>query len=264
MWFAFVNEDETESFRLPAACARDLLSKRNEISLPYCGESYIFAVLKSNIKIMENNSPYFERETEVMHTQGNLPHWSQASKLYFVTFRLNDSMPDYVMEKFKSYCDWRERMLELHGFVPEEMTKYEIDKRNRMMEYIDAGHGECLLKNPEVREILCHCIEKMNGHNSRVHCYVIMPNHVHLILETFDNQKASGLIGRLKSISTHMINKSLGRKGSLWQYEIYDRLIRNAEHYWRSVRYIARNSSHCLADTYTLYLNEEHKMVLGM
>lgn len=213
---------------------------------------------------MEDKNPYFEREVEVMRTQGNLPHWSQTSKLYFVTFRLHDSMPEYVMEKFRSYCAWRERMLELHGYAPEELSKYEIDKRNRMMEYLDAGHGECLLKKSEVREVLSHCIEKMNDQGCCVHCYVIMPNHVHIILETNGEKKASDLIGRLKSISAHMINRLLGRKGSLWQYEIYDRLIRNAEHYWRAVRYIVRNPNHCPVGTYTLVLNEEQRERLGI
>jgi hypothetical protein len=33
----------------------------------------------------------------------------------------------------------------------------------------------------------------------------------------------------------------LGRSGSLWQEESFDRLIRDADHYGRVVRYIAKN-----------------------
>ena len=211
-----------------------------------------------------NDNPYFEREADIVRTQGNLPHWSQTAKLYFVTFRLRDSLPEYVLERFRAYCEWRERVIELHGYVPEEKAAFEIDKHNRMMEYLDVGHGECLLRDMNARDILSDCIKQMDGRDCRVHCFVIMPNHVHMILETGDGVKVSDLVGRLKSISAHMINKSWGRKGSLWQYEIFDRLIRSAKYYWSAVRYLARNPLRCPAGTFTLVLSEEHKKSLGM
>lgn len=213
---------------------------------------------------MENSNLYFERGTEIIQTKGNLPHWSQTAKLYAVTFRLRDSLPEHVLEAYKSYKDWCEQMLQLHGYVPEQLVDFEIDERKRVMEYLDAGHGECLLRNPKVREILIRCLAYMDGRDCSVHCYVIMPNHVHLILETNGGLKVSDLVGRLKGVSANQINKLLERKGSVWQYEIYDRLIRNEKHYWNAVRYIANNPRKCPIGTFTLMLSEEQRKHLGI
>ena len=206
---------------------------------------------------MKDSHPYFNREAETFQTHGNLPHWTQDSKLYFVTFRLKDSLPASVLDKFKTYCEWRQHVLELHGYIPDEhLTNYEIDKHNRMMQYLDAGHGECLLQNPSVRCILQQCIMRLNSPSSRLHCFVIMPNHVHLIIETLNDASVTKLVGFLKSASSHNINKYLKRNGPLWQHESYDRIIRSGMHYWHAVRYIARNPMKCPVGTSTLYLPE--------
>src|SRR6185369_8549236 len=38
------------------------------------------------------SSPFFSRDAEVHKYSGWLPHWRQADKLYYVSFRLNDSV----------------------------------------------------------------------------------------------------------------------------------------------------------------------------
>ena len=213
---------------------------------------------------MKDSHPYFNREAETLQTHGNLPHWSQDAKLYFITFRLSDSMPAYVLERIQNGNEWRQQVIALHGYIPEEHSaKFEMDKHNQMMHYLDAGHGCCWLRNPAVRKILEKCISRLDNAESKVHCYVIMPNHVHIIIETTNEASATKLIGTIKSVSSHLINKYLGRKGKLWQHESYDRIIRNGLHYWRAVRYIVRNTMKCPTKSCTLYLPEELKQGLN-
>jgi hypothetical protein len=45
----------------------------------------------------------------------------------------------------------------------------------------------------------------------------------------------------VKSVSAHRINKELGRTGSVWQPDYFDRYIRDAKHYQSALRYIESN-----------------------
>ena len=67
--------------------------------------------------------------------------------------------------------------------------------------------------------------------------FVIMPNHVHLIIETSENNKIgiSRYIGLLKRMS----NKESGN--NLWQKSFYDHIIRDDDDYYYHLQYIEEN-----------------------
>jgi REP element-mobilizing transposase RayT len=44
-----------------------------------------------------------------------------------------------------------------------------------------------------------------------------------------------------KSLTSHKANKLLRRKGQFWMPDYFDRYIRNAEHFKKTVRYIENN-----------------------
>src|ERR1700759_864739 len=72
-----------------------------------------------------------------------------------------------------------------------------------------------------------------------------MPDHVHLVLTPFEDE--DGLISlpeilqEIKSVSAHRINKYLGRKGSLWQQESFDRAMREVENTLGKLEYVLGN-----------------------
>lgn len=41
--------------------------------------------------------------------------------------------------------------------------------------------------------------------------------------------------------TSRRINEALGRSGTLWQQESYDRILRDAEHLWKVLQYIGKN-----------------------
>ena len=86
-----------------------------------------------------------------------------------------------------------------------------------------------------------------------LHSYVIMPNHIHLLIEPKGQATIQQIIKTIKSVSAHKINKYINQTGSIWQKEYYDRIIRNEDHYNRVFNYIRQNPSHCLPSEYTLY-----------
>jgi len=72
-----------------------------------------------------------------------------------------------------------------------------------------------------------------NGKRYQLDAVVVMPDHVHLVLTPLEDE--DGLISlpeilqEIKSVSAHRVNKCLGRKGSLWQQESFDRAMREVE-----------------------------------
>jgi len=49
------------------------------------------------------------------------------------------------------------------------------------------------------------------------------------------------LVRSWKSFTSRRINSLMGREGSLWQRDYFDRLVRNEKHFANSLRYIRRN-----------------------
>lgn len=204
-------------------------------------------------------TPYYENTGYTEQTKGNLPHWVQDSKIYFVTFRMGDSLPPHVLQEYEDYCAYQQQVIESNGGLPEDWTQFEIEKHNRILRYLDAGYGSCVLKNPEVRKVVEQSLSYINGRQCTIHDYVIMPNHVHLLVEVKGNNHVTELIGNVKKYTARVINAMLNRSGKFWQHEIHDRIVRNERHYWYSARYIAYNPKNCLPDSYSLYLQPEHE-----
>jgi acetyl-CoA synthetase len=68
-----------------------------------------------------------------------------------------------------------------------------------------------------------------------------MPNHAHLLLRMREGHDLAGLMKRLKGVSARRINQLLGREGSVWQQDYFDRFIRDREHFLNVLQYIENN-----------------------
>jgi REP element-mobilizing transposase RayT len=110
------------------------------------------------------------------------------------------------------------------------------------------------LKNKEVRRIVSESILYFDGQRYDLDCFVIMPNHVHLLLRPLAPHKLSDIIKTMKSFSAREVNKILKREGPLWQRDYYDRLIRSAKQFSWVRSYIEKNPKNFPPDTFTLYV----------
>lgn len=73
-----------------------------------------------------------------------------------------------------------------------------------------------------------------------LHAYVIMPNHVHVLLDPY--VPLAKISGPIKGVSACDINSRLGRTGKpLWQDESFDHWIRNPAEFERIHDYIEAN-----------------------
>ena len=71
----------------------------------------------------------------------------------------------------------------------------------------------------------------------RIYAYVIMPEHVHLLVSESDKETLANAMHFLKLSFT----KTLGYKGSFWEKRYYDRNIRDADEFDEKLGYIHRN-----------------------
>jgi REP element-mobilizing transposase RayT len=170
----------------------------------------------------------------------NLPHWRKEGCIYWVTFRMGDSIPQ---EKLQAWQEEREIWIHHNPKPWSDDTKLEYNKRfgERMDEWLDAGMGSCALRNPEAREIVRTCLYRFDGERLLVHATVIMPNHVHTLLEPLANFELSQLLHGIKLKSAHDVNILLSRTGRFWQDESFDRIVREEQEYRHYLSYIAEN-----------------------
>ena len=98
---------------------------------------------------------------------------------------------------------------------------------------------------PPARSIaLKHCLFE-NGRKIELHAAVIMPTHVHLLFtpleaDTGEPFPLAEIMKGIKGVSARRINQLLGRKGTLWQDESFDRIMRAEEFQWKR-NYITAN-----------------------
>ena len=88
-------------------------------------------------------------------------------------------------------------------------------------------------------------IKRENGKRAWIHCAVVMPDHVHMLLSPrLDESERAYTIAEIlygiRGPSAHKINRLLNRSGRLWQEEYFDRLLRDGE-FNKYVDYICRN-----------------------
>lgn len=172
--------------------------------------------------------------------RGRLPHLTQPGAIYFATFRLADSVP---LEVARRWIDEKTIWLEANPppWTPEVERVYHRRFTMRLERWLDAGHGACALKQPELRgeitESLLHDDEKL----FELGDYVIMPNHVHALLRPLVVSPVSKLLGAAKGASARRINARLGTHGALWMDESFDHIVRGIDSLKKFQRYIADN-----------------------
>ena len=130
-----------------------------------------------------------------------------------------------------------------------------------MLGRIDVGRGipdAPLVELSGYGKTLKDAIEFLNNNKTEIDIsnYVIMPNHVHLIvmIESLHNgasrmpRPTNALISKLVSSIKRFTNKQAGF--NIWQRSFYDHIIRDEAEYQRIWQYIDENPSCWVEDVY--------------
>jgi REP element-mobilizing transposase RayT len=182
----------------------------------------------------------------------NLPHWQQGETWIFVTWRLADSLPAIVVEKLAAKrADW----LKNHPQPWSEQVRREYNRKFTLgfEKLLDDAHGECILTQPAHREIVSAALHHFDGSRYCLDCFVIMPNHVHVLFHPTGGHLLQDILHSWKRFTAREINKVRSKAGVLWQREYWDRLIRTEKQFQWTQNYIARNPEKLAPDTFTLW-----------
>ena len=95
------------------------------------------------------------------------------------------------------------------------------------------------LSDPHSKSIIEHQLEQTRArHRARIYAYVLMPEHVHLLM----NEPPEILVAQfLKSWKQETSKKLKGERKQFWQTRYYDRNIRGPEELHDVIHYIHRN-----------------------
>jgi REP-associated tyrosine transposase len=154
----------------------------------------------------------------------NLPHWQPEGRAIFLTWRLYGALPSAVVHGLKK---------------SKEHPGKQFAEADRQLDA--AGTGPLWLRTPEIAERVeaaIHCGASLDQY--QLHAYVVMCNHVHLLIEP--RIPLRRITGGIKGASARHANAILGRRGKpFWQSESFDHWIRNQAQFERIRAYIENN-----------------------
>jgi REP element-mobilizing transposase RayT len=182
----------------------------------------------------------FDPFREMRTHQKNLPHWEQKDATYFVTFRLADSLPQNKLDQLKAH---RNEWLACHETPLCEADKIEYDRlfSGKVDEWLDSGIGSCLLQDERCAEVVANALKYFDGDRYHLGHWVVMPNHVHVIVTPLAANQLSEILHSWKSYSANKINQLIQKTGCVWQQEYYDHIVRDKNELQHIVRYIDAN-----------------------
>jgi putative DNA methylase len=181
--------------------------------------------------------------TAGFHSRDHLPHLKKEGGTYFVTFRLAGTLPAAVVQEFKVE---REQILQHALAAKRPLTWQEQEElfrwySARVDAYLDAGHGDCFLRQPAIAKLVADALRFFHGRRYQLRAWVVMPNHAHVVVWPRPPQTLGRVLHSWKSFTSKEANKTLRRAGEFWQSESYDHLIRDDDDHMRCVAYTVHN-----------------------
>ncbi len=86
------------------------------------------------------------------------------------------------------------------------------------------------LSDSEIISVKNHVI-KGNGKFYDLFSVVVMNTHVHIILQPIKEYTLSRIMKGIKGVSANLLNYTRGTKGSIWQDESFDRILRDKKEF---------------------------------
>ncbi len=93
----------------------------------------------------------------------------------------------------------------------------------------------------EERILVLDHIKSGDGKHYLLHAAVILSDHVHLLIQPNKGLKLSVIMKGLKGASARNINHIRGTRGSVWQDESYDRIVRHHDEFMEKLNYMLMN-----------------------
>ncbi|MEO7993662.1 MAG: transposase [bacterium] len=145
-------------------------------------------------------------------------HVDDTALTQYLTFRLLDAFPP----------GW-----DAKAGLPANAKPREV--RRAYEDCLDRGHGDCLLREPQVAETMEGILRHFDGERYELYAWVVMPNHVHALAKPLPGYPLGKIVQGWKGFGAHEINRLLERTGALWQPDYFDRFIRHEKHFGAAI-----------------------------
>ena len=177
----------------------------------------------------------------------HLPHYQPSGATFHVVARLAGSLPSCILQSIRA--DQAE--LEKAQLKKGALTTARLAQERKHFAVVEsaldaAGTGPRWLAMPEIADIVRNALHHRDGKAIDLLAYTIMPNHIHLVLSLLSTTEQSqapleSVMAAFKRYTATQSNRRLGRTGSFWQAESYDRAIRSQDELERTIRYVMNN-----------------------
>ena len=133
-----------------------------------------------------------------------------------------------------------------------------VARRQRVQELLDSGLGSCVLAESACAQIVQDSLLFGDGDRYHLFAWVVMPNHVHVLIEQIPGWPMSKVVQSWKRHTSQQIHRlgvsSCTRPNAdsksaipgggvppLWQRNYWDRFMRNDRHFQIAKDYIENN-----------------------
>lgn len=180
----------------------------------------------------------------------HLPHIQWPGATLFVTSRLAGSIPAQLRRRLVAEAEQGEAAL-TRIVDPQARARQAYRQHEHFFARWDkildaAGTGPLWLRDPQVADLVARALHHRDGRVYQLEAFCIMPNHVHVVFAPLPRDDGtyhalSVIMHSLKRHTARQANLLLGRRGTFWQDESYDHVIRDEREFRRIIRYVADN-----------------------
>src|SRR5260370_1269781 len=186
--------------------------------------------------------------TPSIRSRGYLPHWECDHAIYFVTFRLADSLSQELLARLRQERAMLERarsaafqaassspLASVADQARERKLRAILQKAERCL---DDGLGHCYMRDSRIAKIVADTLKHFHRQRYDLIAWCVMPNHVHVIFSPLGEETLETTLHAWKSYSAHEANNLLGRTGHFWQREYFDHIVRNEGSLYKMIPYV--------------------------
>jgi putative transposase len=127
--------------------------------------------------------------------------------------------------------------------MPRSLRRFQRSGQSHFLTF-SCYRRQANLSSPGASDLFIQCLEDMRRHFAMcIYGYVVMPKHVHLLVDEPEPATLADAIHFLKLSFTKRLRSQRGgvESGSFWQKRYYDRNVTDAREFTVKLRYLHRN-----------------------
>jgi putative transposase len=128
-------------------------------------------------------------------------------------------------------------------FVPRGLNRFHRSRQSHFLTF-SCYHRQPYFDCPEAYDLFVQCLEVTRRRfGLRIYGYVVMPEHVHLLVSEPGHGTLADTMRELKLSFSKRVRsqRQSARSGSFWQKRYYDRNVRDGREFSIKLRYLHRN-----------------------